>query len=116
MRGQHGGQQQYSQSRRTGNQARGKPNCDHAFAGIDLVAVLMLPGVSSFTDPAALFLGTLSTATSVGITARILSEKHKMSSPEGVTILAAAVLDDVLGIIILAIVKSCFREKLRMQT
>ena len=70
----------------------------------DLIAVLMLPGVDSFTDPAALFLGTLSTATSVGITARILSEKHKMSSPEGVTILAAAVLDDVLGIILLAVV------------
>jgi Kef-type K+ transport system membrane component KefB len=55
-------------------------------------------------DPAALFLGTISTATSVGITARILTEKHKMSSPEGVTILAGAVIDDVLGIIVLAIV------------
>ncbi|MFW5689707.1 MAG: cation:proton antiporter, partial [Spirochaetota bacterium] len=57
-----------------------------------------------FMDPGALFLGTLSTATSVGITAVILSERKKMSSPEGVTILAAAVLDDVIGIIILAIV------------
>lgn len=70
----------------------------------DLCAVLLLPGVDRFMDPAALFLGTLSTATSVGITARILSEKRKMSSPEGVTILAAAVLDDVLGIILLAVV------------
>lgn len=70
----------------------------------DAAAVLFLPGVDSFMDPAALFLGTLSTATSVGITARILSEKRKMSSPEGVTILAAAVLDDVLGIILLAVV------------
>jgi Kef-type K+ transport system membrane component KefB len=58
----------------------------------------------SFMDPAALFLGTISTATSVGITARILTEKHKMSSPEGVTILAGAVIDDVLGIVVLAIV------------
>ncbi|MCU0856897.1 MAG: cation:proton antiporter [Pontiellaceae bacterium] len=58
----------------------------------------------SFMDPAALFLGTISTATSVGITARILTEKHKMSSPEGVTILAGAVIDDVLGIIVLAVV------------
>ena len=70
----------------------------------DLTAVLFLPQVSSFMDPTALFLGTLSTATSVGITARILSEKRKMSSPEGVTILAAAVLDDVVGIILLAVV------------
>jgi len=58
----------------------------------------------SFMHPTALFLGTISTATSVGITARILSEKQKMSSPEGVTILAGAVIDDVLGIVLLAIV------------
>ncbi len=55
-------------------------------------------------DPRCLFLGVLSIATSVGITARILSEHKKMESPEGVTILAAAVIDDVLGIILLAIV------------
>ena len=67
-------------------------------------AVLFLPGVESFFHPTALFLGTLSTATSEGNTARILSEKRKMSSPEGVTILAAAVLDDVLGIVLLAVV------------
>ncbi len=70
----------------------------------DLAAVAFLPGVDSFLSPTALFLGTLSTATSVGITARILSEKRKMSSPEGVTILAGAVLDDVLGIVLLAVV------------
>jgi len=56
------------------------------------------------TSPVNLFLGVISTATSVGITARILSEQRKMDSPEGVTVLAAAVIDDVLGIIILAIV------------
>ena len=55
-------------------------------------------------DPAALFLGVISVATSVGITARILAEKRKMSSPEGVTILAGAVFDDVFGIVTLAIV------------
>jgi fructose-specific phosphotransferase system IIA component len=55
-------------------------------------------------DPVCLFMGVLSTATSVGITARILSDQKKMDSPEGVTIMAAAVFDDVLGIIVLAIV------------
>mgnify|MGYP002166076495 CR=1 FL=1 len=55
-----------------------------------------------FMDPRCLFLGILSTATSVGITARILSEKKSIDSPEGTTILAAAVIDDVLGIICLA--------------
>ena len=53
--------------------------------------------------PAAMFMGIMSTATSVGITARILSEKKKMDSEEGVTIMAGAVIDDVLGIIVLAI-------------
>ncbi|GMO12228.1 MAG: cation:proton antiporter [Treponemataceae bacterium] len=56
------------------------------------------------TDPRCLFFGIMSTATSVGITARILSDQKKMDSPEGVTTLAAAVFDDVLGIILLAIV------------
>ena len=58
----------------------------------------------SFMNPEALFMGAVSTATSVGITASILSEKRKISSPEGVTILAGAVLDDILGVIILAVV------------
>ncbi len=43
-------------------------------------------------------------ATSVGITARVLSEIHKLDTPEGVTILGGAVVDDVLGILTLAIV------------
>ncbi len=66
-------------------------------------AVVLLPGVSSMTHPAALFLGVISTATSIGITARILSEKRSISSPEGVTVLSAAVLDDVLSIVLLAV-------------
>jgi Kef-type K+ transport system membrane component KefB/mannitol/fructose-specific phosphotransferase system IIA component (Ntr-type) len=56
-----------------------------------------------FFAPPCLFLGIISTATSVGITSRILSEQRKIDSPEGVTILSAAVIDDVLGIILLAI-------------
>ncbi len=55
-------------------------------------------------DPRALFLGILSTATSVGISARILSERKAIDSPEGTTIMAAAVIDDVLGIVCLAVV------------
>ena len=56
-----------------------------------------------FFHPSCLFLGIVSTATSVGITARLLSERRKMDSPEGVTILAGAVIDDVLGIVMLTI-------------
>jgi len=76
-----------------------------AFVLGDLVAVIWPGnGIHSFMDPAALFLGVISVATSVGITARILAEKKKMASPEGVTILAGAVFDDVFGIVTLAIV------------
>ena len=42
-------------------------------------------------DATALFVGAAMTATSVGITARVLSERGKLDTPEGVTILAAAV-------------------------
>ncbi|MBR2344966.1 MAG: cation:proton antiporter [Lentisphaeria bacterium] len=70
------------------------------------VGVFLLPEATggNFMHPCSLFLGILCTATSVGITARILSEKKKIDTPEGVTTLAAAVIDDVLGIICLAIV------------
>ncbi len=57
----------------------------------------------TFLSPPALLMGVVSTATSVGISARILSDKNKLDSPEGVTILSGAVIDDVLGIILLAI-------------
>lgn len=79
-----------------------------SFVAGDLATMLfskMLFGKQlGFLDPVCMFLGVLSTATSVGITARVLSDKHKLDSPEGVTILAGAVVDDVLGIIMLAIV------------
>jgi Kef-type K+ transport system membrane component KefB len=73
----------------------------------DLTAVwfshLLFDEPVGFFSPPALFLGVMSTATSVGITATILSERGKIDSPEGVTILAGAVIDDVLGILLLAV-------------
>jgi len=59
---------------------------------------------ASFWDPRCLFFGVIATTTSVGITARTLSERKKLDSPEGVTILSASVFDDVIWIIILAVV------------
>lgn len=67
-------------------------------------ATVLMGFADSFTDGAALFMGAVMTATSVGITARVLSEKKKLDTPEGVTVLAAAVIDDVLGILVLTIV------------
>jgi Kef-type K+ transport system membrane component KefB len=50
------------------------------------------------------FVGATLCATSVGITARVLSDLGKTTSAEGSIILGAAVLDDVLGLIVLAVV------------
>lgn len=78
-----------------------------SFVTGDLLGMWLLPmvkpGSYGFFDPGCIFLGVMSTATSVSITARILSERKKLDTPEGSTILAGAVLDDVLGIVMLAI-------------
>ncbi|MCK5015157.1 MAG: cation:proton antiporter [Candidatus Omnitrophica bacterium] len=79
-----------------------------SFLAGDLAGVLLskyILGIHyGFLDPIPLFLGVISMATSVSISARILSGKRKMNSPEGVTILSSAIIDDVLGIITLAVV------------
>ncbi|MBF2033943.1 MAG: cation:proton antiporter [Leptolyngbyaceae cyanobacterium T60_A2020_046] len=54
----------------------------------------------------AVFAGAALTATSIGITAKVLAEIQRLSSKEGQIIIGAAVLDDVLGIIVLAVVAS----------
>ncbi|MDE2778756.1 MAG: cation:proton antiporter [Chloroflexota bacterium] len=61
-------------------------------------------GGGGWTSPQALFMGAILTATSVGITARVLADLHRLDDPEGVTIIAAAVVDDVLGIMVLTVV------------
>jgi Kef-type K+ transport system membrane component KefB len=52
----------------------------------------------------AIFVGTVLTATSVSISAQTLMELNALRSKEGATILGAAVIDDVLGIIVLSLV------------
>ncbi len=52
----------------------------------------------------ALFVGATLTATSVGITARVLSDLDQMRTREARTIIGAAVIDDVLGLVMLALV------------
>ena len=58
----------------------------------------------TITDTRALFVGAVMTATSIGITVRVLTDLSSLNTPEGVTILGAAVLDDVLGILAITIV------------
>jgi len=73
------------------------------FCGVFLLPLFGF-GNLSFWDPHCLFFGVIATTTSVGISARTLSERKKLDSPEGVTILSASVFDDVIWIIILAVV------------
>ena len=54
----------------------------------------------------ALFVGTAMVATSVGITARVLSGMGLLDAPTARIILGAAVIDDILGLLVLAIVSS----------
>jgi Kef-type K+ transport system membrane component KefB len=53
---------------------------------------------------AAIFIGATLTATSVGITARVLSDLGRMNTAEARIIIGAAVIDDVLGLVILSVV------------
>lgn len=52
----------------------------------------------------ALFMGAAMTATSVGITVAILAELKKLNGQEGRIILGAAVLDDIIGLILLSVI------------
>ena len=65
------------------------------------VGALLLPDASPYVHA---FLGATLTATSVGITARVLKDLGRAQSPEARIILGAAVIDDVLGLVILAVV------------
>jgi len=81
--------------------------------GMGFAATVMLgfASMDSIQDMIpAMFVGAIMTATSVGITARVLADIRRLDSPEGVTVLAGAVVDDVLGIIILAIVVGIAEE------
>jgi len=65
------------------------------------VGYLFLPAESIFVH---IFIGATLTATSVGITARVLKDIGKIKTREAKIILGAAVIDDILGLVILAVV------------
>lgn len=77
---------------------------------LGVIAPLFLGyGVSAYFNPDAsrllhLFIGATLCATSVGITARVFKDLGKLATREARIILGAAVIDDVLGLIILAVV------------
>jgi Kef-type K+ transport system membrane component KefB len=73
--------------------------------GYGLHAVLV-PDVSWHVH---LFIGAVLSATSVGITARVFKDLGKIDSPTGRVVLGAAVIDDVLGLVVLAVVAGVVR-------
>jgi Kef-type K+ transport system membrane component KefB len=66
------------------------------------IATAVLFGLPLYWE--AIFIGTILTATSVSISAQTLMELGALRSKEGATILGAAVIDDVMGIIVLSFV------------
>ncbi len=70
------------------------------------VGVWFYPDASIYVH---IFLATILTATSVGITARVLKDIDKLDSDEARIILGAAVIDDILGLLILAIVSGAIQ-------
>jgi Kef-type K+ transport system membrane component KefB len=65
------------------------------------VARLMLPEAHPLTH---VFIGTALCATSVGITARVLRDLGQLQRAEAQIVLGAAVIDDVMGLVVLAVV------------
>ncbi len=86
----------------------GKESALVAIIGVIVPVILGLSAIYALMPNAdissALFIGATLSATSVGITARVLKDLHKLNTRESKTILGAAMIDDVLGLILLAIV------------
>jgi len=71
-----------------------------------LVGLWLLPHESTYVH---VFLGAALTATSIGITARVLQDMRQAQTVEARIILGATVVDDVLGLVILAVVAGAIR-------
>ncbi len=71
--------------------------------GVYVAGPLLMPEADMNT---LLFIGAALTATSVGITARVFKDLGKLQTRESQIVLGAAVIDDVMGLIILAVVSA----------
>lgn len=84
----------------------GKQSVIVALAGFMLPLLLGFAlgvGVFGLSPLVALFIGGALTATSIGITVRVLADLDRQQSREGQVVLGAAVLDDIMGVILLAL-------------
>lgn len=85
-----------------------KPSMVVAVSGILLpIAVGYLIGLMfEFTKFESLFLGIVFAATSVSISAEVLQEMDSLTSREGTTILGAAVVDDILAVLLVSMISN----------
>lgn len=89
----------------------GKPSVLVAGIGVAFAFILGFLVAYPFVEfHEALLYGAIMTPTSVSITVKVLMELRKLRTREGTTILAAAVVDDVLGILVLTVIISLLRE------
>jgi Kef-type K+ transport system membrane component KefB len=72
-----------------------------------LAGPYLMPG---FSDQTYIFLGATLTATSIGITARVFKDFNIMNSKESKIIIGAAIIDDIIGLVILAIVTAIIQN------
>jgi Na+:H+ antiporter len=73
-------------------------------------------GMGGGSNEVALFVGAAMTATSVGITARVFTDLGRMNSDEARVVIGAAVVDDVIGLVILAVVVGLLGSGGELQT
>jgi Kef-type K+ transport system membrane component KefB len=87
-----------------------------AVAGVVVPFAMGYAILTAWGEPTmeAVFVGAAMVATSVGITAQVLSTKGVLDALASKIILAAAVIDDVLGLLVLAVVSSLTRGQLRI--
>lgn len=86
----------------------GRPSLLVASLGM-LVPIIVgfLTGIAfHFNNGTSIFLGLTLAATSVSISVVVLQEMQQLDSPQGATILSAAVIDDLLAVLVLSIVSS----------
>lgn len=79
-----------------------------AIGGIALPFVLgvVVAVVFSMTPEQTLFMGVVLSATSIGIAVRTLIDMKRLNTPVGYTIVGAAIIDDIVGIMLLAVLSS----------
>ncbi|MCT4633544.1 MAG: cation:proton antiporter [Firmicutes bacterium] len=91
--------------------ASGGSSATIAIGGVVFPLLFVVSGIYLFTKDIQLsvFMGIVSTATSVSISVQTLREMGKLNSRQGIGILGAAIIDDIVGIILLTLVVGIFK-------